>query len=157
MRKFILLLLLLVIGGCSDSILQQNEVNTMSAKKVATNLESPWSIEKSGGTIFISERSGTIVKVSPDGNQVRENVKLSKPLSNASESGLLGFVLKEDFKQSSEAYAYYVYDLDGTPVNRISSLQYDGSSWVENEILLDGVSSGSVHHGGRLAISPDGV
>ncbi|WP_172372731.1 PQQ-dependent sugar dehydrogenase [Sporosarcina jiandibaonis] len=156
MRNCILLLLLFLIGGCSKSVTIQDVESTVFAEKIATNLEAPWSIAKNGGTFFISERGGTIVKVTPDGNQVRENVKLSKPLSNASEAGLLGFVLKEDFSQSSEAYAYYVYDVDGSPVNRIISLQYDGSSWNEKDILLDGVSSGSVHHGGRLALSPDG-
>ena len=158
MRKCILLLLLLlIIGGCSESVLKQEVKNERLAEKIATNLESPWSIAMNGDTFFISERGGTIVKITPGGNQVRENVKLSEPLSNASEAGLLGFVLKEDFVHSSEAYAYYVYDVDGSPVNRIISLQYDGSSWREKEILLDGVSSGSVHHGGRLAFSPEGV
>jgi glucose/arabinose dehydrogenase len=157
MRKFILLLFLFIIGGCSESITTQDGESTLSAKKIATSLDAPWSIAKNGDTFYISERGGTIVKVTPDGDQVRENVKLSEPLSTASEAGLLGFVLKEDFSQSSEAYAYYVYDVGGSPVNRIISLQYDGSSWSEKEILLDGVSSGSVHHGGRLALSPDGV
>ena len=129
----------------------------MSAEKVATNLEAPWSISKSDDTFFISERGGAIVKVTPEGNQIRENVALSKPLSNIAEAGLLGFVLKDDFVESREAFAYYTYDDDGAPVNRIVSLQYDGSSWHENAILLDGVSSGSVHHGGRLALSPDGI
>ena len=156
MRKLILILLLLLIGGCSESVSTQDE-STVSAEKIATNLEAPWSITKSGDTFFISERGGTIVKITPDGNKARENVKLSEALSNASEAGLLGFVLKDDFVQSREAYAYYTYDVDGSPVNRIITLQYDGFSWNERDILLDGVSSGTVHHGGRLAISPDGV
>ena len=157
MRKCILILLLLLIGGCSESVLNKEVKNEVLEEKIATNLNAPWSIAKNGDTFFISERGGTIAKVTPDGNQVRENVKLSEPLSTVSEAGLLGFVLKQDFAQSSEAYAYYVYDVDVSPVNRIISLQYDGSSWNEKEILLDGVSSGSVHHGGRLAISPEGV
>ena len=156
MRKLILLLLLL-IGGCSESVSTQGVESTVSAEKIATNLEAPWSITKNDDTFFISERGGTIVKITPYGNQVRENVKLSESLSSASEAGLLGFVLKEDFAQSKEAYAYYTYDVSGSPVNRIITLQYDGSSWNERDILLDGVSSGSVHHGGRLALSPDGV
>ena len=157
MKKLIILLLFLLIGGCSESVSTQGVESTASAEKIQTNLEVPWSITKNGDTFFISERGGTIVKVTTDGNQVRENVRLSEPLSNASEAGLLGFVLKEDFAQSREAYAYYTYDVNGSPMNRIITLQYDGSSWNERDILLDGVASGSVHHGGRLALSPDGV
>ena len=33
---------------------------------------------------------------------------------------------------------------------------YTGSSWNETTILLDDIESGPVHHGGRLAISPEG-
>ncbi|WP_282240921.1 hypothetical protein [Psychrobacillus sp. NEAU-3TGS] len=31
-------------------------------------------------------------------------------MSHGSEAGLLGFVLKYNFKDSHEAYAYYTYD-----------------------------------------------
>ena len=68
----------------------------------------------------------------------------------------MGLVLKKDFTESNEAYAYYTYDKDGTPVNRIVELMYTGTSWIETDILLDDIESGPVHHGGRLAISPDG-
>ena len=88
---------------------------------------------------------------------IREDVHLSAPLSNAAESGLLGFVLDKGFQDSQKAYAYYTYDFEGAPVNRIVTLEYDGSSWYENKILLDGIESGPVHHGGRLAFSPDNV
>jgi len=66
-------------------------------------------------------------------------------------------VLKKDFLKSHEAYAYYTYDLEGVPVNRIVTLRYDGNSWHEKDILLDGIVSGPVHHGGRLALSPNGI
>ena len=127
------------------------------AQKVATNLNAPWSIAKDGNTFFISERSGAIVKITTSGSEVREKVELSAPLSTVAEAGLMGFVLKKDFAQSKEAYAYYTYDLGGIPVNRIVTLRYDGTSWKEGVILLDGVQSGPVHHGGRLALSPEGV
>jgi glucose/arabinose dehydrogenase len=47
--------------------------------------------------------------------------------------------------------------MDGVPVNRIVLLHYSGEEWRETDILLDGIESGPVHHGGRLAISPEGT
>ena len=68
----------------------------------------------------------------------------------------MGLVLKKDFTESNKAYAYYTYNKDRKPVNRIVVLMYTGTSWIETDILLDDIESGPVHHGGRLAISPDG-
>ena len=82
---------------------------------------------------------------------------LSEPLSSAAEAGLLGFVLQSDFNESSLAYAYYTYDSNGKPVNRIVTLFRDEEEWHEQEILLDNIESGPVHHGGRLALSPEGT
>ena len=127
------------------------------AEKVAVNLIAPWSIDFDGEHFFISEKDGAVVKVSGNGQTLREDVFLSAPLANVAESGLLGFVLKKDFLKSHEAYAYYTYDLEGAPVNRIVSLHYDGTSWHEKDILLDGIVSGPVHHGGRLALSPNSI
>lgn len=154
MKKIIFLLIVILLVGCSESVTKQEE---NIAEEIAMNLDSPWAIAKNNNTFFITERSGTIVKVTADGTATREEVFLSAPLSVVSEAGLMGFVLREDFAQSKEAYAYYTYDVGGAPVNRIVFLHYDGAKWNEGTILLDNVPSGSVHHGGRLALSPEGV
>lgn len=155
MKKFILLMLsLLVLAGCSSK--GKTTTGTFT-EPLAGHLESPWSITSDGNRFFISERNGAIVRIEADGNAIREEVHLSAPLSDAAEAGLLGFVLQEDFDESGLAYAYYTYDLDGVPVNRIVTLKYDEGEWNEVDVLLDSIESGPVHHGGRLALSPDGV
>lgn len=155
MKHLLLLLFLLVPAGCAQEA--HSTPIQGQAEKIVSQLNSPWSIAYDGEDFFISEKGGTIVKSSQDGNARRENVNLSAPLSRAAESGLLGFVLDKDFQETHKAYAYYTYDLEGVPVNRIVSLLYDGDSWNEKEILLDDITSGPVHHGGRLAFSPDGI
>ncbi len=155
MKRLLLLLFLIIPAGCEqEAYLAPNHEQI---EKVVTQLISPWSIDYDGESFFISEKAGTIVKGQQDGKLIREDVHLSAPLSNAAESGLLSFVLDKGFRESRKAYAYYTYDLRGTPVNRIVTLQYDGDSWHEKEILLDGIESGPVHHGGRLAFSPDNI
>ncbi len=157
MKRLFSLLFLFTLAGCTEQTPPATNANFGLAEKIAVNLIAPWSIDFDGDYFFISERDGTVVKVWDNGKMLREDVLLSSPLAKVAESGLLGFVLKKDFLESHEAYAYYTYDLEGVPVNRIVTLQYDGASWLEKEILLDGIVSGPVHHGGRLALSPEGV
>jgi len=157
MKHLLLFLFLLILTGCTEQEDPSANANLGLAEKIAVNLIAPWSIDFDGEHFFISEKGGTVVKAWGDGQILREDVFLSEPLANVAESGLLGFVLKKDFLKSHEAYAYYTYDLEGAPVNRIVTLRYDGNSWHEKDILLDGIVSGPVHHGGRLALSPNGI
>ncbi|QTD40358.1 sorbosone dehydrogenase family protein [Sporosarcina sp. Te-1] len=152
MKRYYYLFIVFILFGCTQGYTQENQVDIL-----ATGLAAPWSITSDGNTIFISERAGTITRVDQDGSMQRQPVRLSKPLSTVAEAGLLGFVLSPDFDSSHSAYAFYTADLDGTPSSRIVTLYYDGAMWNEQEVLLDGVESGPVHHGGRLAISPDVV
>lgn len=155
MKRIMFLIFILGLAGCSSTEIEADSMYATS--RIATNLESPWSIASDGERFFISERDGAIVRIEKAGEMVREKVFLSGSLSSASEAGLLGFVLQDDFDDSGLAYAYYTYDLEGAPVNRIVRLQYDAGEWRETDILLDGIESGPVHHGGRLALSPEGT
>jgi len=126
---------------------------------IADQLEIPWSIEQSGDTFYITERSGNIAKIN-NGTVERQAVKLKKELATASEAGLLGFVLAADFAESSQAYAYYTYKDQAAQYNRIVRLQLEadgGGGWQEIDVLVDQIPSGSVHHGGRLQLGPDGL
>ena len=157
MKRCFLVFLILVTSGCSKDLPTPQEPMNDLVEKVAVNLEAPWSIANNSGTFYITERGGTILKIDTDGTITENDVHLSEPLSTVAEAGLMGLVLKNNFAESNEAFAYYTYDKDGVPINRIVLMQVDGTSWSEKEILLDGIESGSVHHGGRLALSPDGT
>lgn len=143
---------LLLLTSCGVQEPEQPESEQIQSE--AENLDVPWSIEQHEDTFYISERPGTIAEIE-NGEVEHQSVRLEEPLSDAAEAGLLGFVLKPDFAQSSEAYAYYTYDQEGEPVNRIVTLELNGDHWRETETVLDGIPSGNVHHGGRLEIGPD--
>ncbi|WP_246860915.1 PQQ-dependent sugar dehydrogenase [Bacillus sp. REN3] len=122
---------------------------------IAENLDVPWSINKLGETFYLSERGGTIVKVE-GGKTSRQPVALKKGLSQASEAGLLGFVLAPGFNQSQKAFAYYTYKNGSGQFNRIVELTLEDGEWKEGQLLLDKIPSGRFHHGGRLKLGPDG-
>ena len=152
-RLFVLLFITSILIGCTNN----NELNQEGELEiVASELQIPWSINKLHDVFYISERGGTIAKIE-DGRVTRQKVNLSESLSKVSEAGLLGFVLAPNFETSQTGYAYYTYDYNGEPTNRIVSLKHDAESWTEQTILVDYIPSGAVHHGGRLKFGPDGL
>jgi glucose/arabinose dehydrogenase len=173
MRGIMFVMLAFLLGACSSGGPGQDEASQpgganqpgraeeqetaawpAEAEVLADNLRIPWSINKAGEVSFVSEREGAIVRVG-DGGQTRQEVQLEKPVSGAAEAGLLGLVLARDFAESNQAFAYYTYE-DGGQYNRIVQLTLEDDVWVESKLLLDQIPSGNVHHGGRLAIGPDG-
>jgi glucose/arabinose dehydrogenase len=171
MKRFlyVMLAMLMVIAGCSaggEETKPAGDANQKPEDKeaiaqadqlevIAENLEVPWSINKSGETFYLSERSGSIVKVEGDTTE-RQKVSFKKELSQAAEAGFLGFVLAPDFEQSNKAYAYYTYENGTGQFNRVVELTLNNDEWAEGKLLLDNIPSGRFHHGGRLKIAPDG-
>lgn len=152
MKKW-LLIVTLILFGCTEET-ETLPVQGPIAEKVATNLNIPWSINQHNNTFFISERVGTIAIIE-DGTVIHEPIQLSDRLAAVSEAGLLGFVLKPDFEESSEAFAYYTYDVKGEPFNRVATIKREDGQWKEIAIHMDGIPTGNIHHGGRLEIGPD--
>lgn len=157
MRKILVpSLSLLLLAGCNNAAPNLDEA-TAPFEAVATDLEAPWAINKTGDEFYISERPGSVAHIAEDGTMTRQEVNFSDALSGAAEAGFLGFVLKEDFEESQEAYGYYVYERDGDDYNKIVTLLLEGGQWRENNVLLEGIPTGNVHHGGRLELDPDGT
>ncbi|MFD9626196.1 PQQ-dependent sugar dehydrogenase [Peribacillus muralis] len=167
MKRWLLYFLMasLTLTGCNGNK-EDSKTEPKPDKEVAgtlgedpevlvTNLHSPWSIQKDGDTMYVSERTGSIVEWDKD-KLTRQPVELKKTLSSKAEAGLLGFILAPDFSESRRAFAYYTYeDGSGNSINRIVSLQKDDDKWLEQETIIDGIPSGDFHHGGRLQLGPD--
>jgi glucose/arabinose dehydrogenase len=156
----ILFSIILFLSGCAlveqetqqedEAIIIQPEIEI-----VAENLQVPWSIDKVNQVFYLTERTGSIVKVE-NGKMERQQVRLEKPLAQAAEAGLLGFVLDPNFLENQKAFAYYTYSDNGKDqFNRIITLRFESTGWVEEDILLDKIPSAAYHHGGRLKMGPD--
>lgn len=161
----ILLLLVLVVSGCSFFEKKEKEPRDDEAlviqpgvEVVAEELVIPWSIDEFNGVFYISERNGDIVKIE-NGSVERQMVYFhNRPAWGTAEAGLLGFVLDPDFAKNRLAYAYYTYEEDGSgkKYSRVTSLFTNGAGWSEGDVLLDKIPSSVYHHGGRIKIGPDG-
>ncbi|MEN2466757.1 PQQ-dependent sugar dehydrogenase [Ornithinibacillus sp. JPR2-1] len=124
----------------------------------ANKLFIPWTINKHAGTFYLSQRDGTIVAIDGDFGLVEvQNVEVSKDILHKGESGFLGFTLAPDFENTKRAFAFHTYDKEGEMVNRIVTLVLDGSTWKEEDVILDHIPGGEMNNGGRIKIGPDGM
>ncbi|MFF2448313.1 PQQ-dependent sugar dehydrogenase [Neobacillus sp. NPDC058068] len=124
----------------------------------ANHLNIPWTVNKNGSWIFLSQRDGSVIQI--DGNLGLvdvQNVKVSENIFHEGEGGFLGFTLAPDFATSKRAFAYHTYKKDGKTLNRIISLKLKSNTWMEEKVLLDGIPGGVVNNGGRIKIGPDGM
>lgn len=167
------ILLLLMITGCSignshksgesDNGIQKNDqeaVETIgaTAEVLAKNLNIPWTITKHDETFYISQREGRIIETDREsGSVIMQELSVTKAVHHEGEGGLLGLVLSPNFESTQQAYAYYTYKQDGMSKNRVVVLQKQGDTWIESNVLLEGIPGGRIHNGGRMKIGPDGM
>lgn len=124
-------------------------------EELTTGLEAPWGLTfLPDGSALVSERiSGRILHVAADGGPARE-VGVVPDVAVSSEGGLLGIVASPDFAQDRTVYA----SVSGRDENRVVALTVaeDLGSLAVDRVLLDGILTADRHHGGRLAVGPDG-
>jgi glucose/arabinose dehydrogenase len=81
-------------------------------KILASQLQIPWSITKQRKSFYITERPGTIVKITKE-KKKRKKLILTKQVYHEGEGGLLGMVLAPDFQKTGNAYVYHTYQDNG--------------------------------------------
>lgn len=152
--KVILVSLILLSQSACNLAKETNKDNRQNYKVIVDNLSNPWSIELVNSTLYITERSGNILEI-VDGKANRQKLMTTKPVVPKGEGGLLGFVLAPNFSASNQAYTYHTYEENGKVQNRVILIEKTNDGWREVRPIIEGIPSGSIHNGGRLAIGPD--
>lgn len=123
--------------------------------ELTTGLTSPWGLTfLPDGSALVSERlTGQILRVPADGGDAIP-VGVVPDVRVSSEGGLLGIVASPGFATDRTVYAY----VSGAEQNRVVALTVgeDFDSVSVDRVLLDGIQTADRHHGGRLAVGPDG-
>jgi glucose/arabinose dehydrogenase len=126
-----------------------------TAEVITKDLDYPWDIEQTGGRILMTEAAGNVVTIE-DGHLTRHLVKTSDLIAREGGGGLLGMALSKDFQTDGTAYFYHTYSSDTVLTNKVIEAHFDGSTWRETRVLLDGIPGHRLYNGGRIAIGPDG-
>lgn len=129
-------------------------VATWDITTVATNLDTPWDIAiASDGALYVTERHGSLKRIETDG-RVTDLGRVPNVVEQ-SESGLTGIALDPAFGRNRWIYLAYSYRDSGIK-NRVSRFTLADDRMSDERILVDGLSGGPIHNGGRLRFGPDG-
>ncbi|ARI79100.1 quinoprotein glucose dehydrogenase [Halobacillus mangrovi] len=120
------------------------------------NLNSPWDIEVSQDTFYISERDGSIASWTEGGSLERVAVETEKEITQIGEGGLLGLKLTPEFEENQQAYAYHTYEEGQEVYNRVILIEKKEEQWEEVSVVLEEIPGAQFHNGGRLELAPDG-
>ena len=119
---------------------------------VAGGLAVPWGLAfLPDGSALVSERdSARIKKVSAAGDV--SAVGRVRGVRPGGEGGLLGIALSPSYDSDRLLFAYFTAGDE----NRIVRMRYDGQGLAVQRTIFDGIPSGGIHNGGRIAFGPDG-
>ena len=138
------------------ALLPFGPLTAQSVDTVLGGFDYPWDIESHDGTIFVTEKAGTLGTFS-GGSFSRLPVTTSEPILNDRGGGLLGLALYPDFAETGRIVLYHH---TGTPEdrrNRVIEAVRDGDAWREVRVLIDNIPGHPLYNGGRVAFGPDGM
>jgi glucose/arabinose dehydrogenase len=136
----------------STSAATEPAVRTRVAGEVASGLEAPWGIAfLPDGSALVSERDSDRVKLVTAAGDVSEVGSVSG-VDGAGEGGLLGLAVSPAYDEDTTVFAYYTAGDE----NVIARMTYDGNKLSDQQTVFDGIPSGPIHNGGRIAFGPDG-
>lgn len=101
--------------------------------------------------MLLTQRPGSVVKIGKD-----KKIIPIYGVQHIGEGGLLGLALHPQFEKNNWLYLYLTTSGRMDPVNRVERYTLRGETLVERKTILDGISGGRFHDGGRIAFGPDG-
>ena len=118
---------------------------------VATGLEAPWEIAfLPDGRALITERPGR-VRVLSRGLRLRAEPVAEIDVAAVDEAGLLGIAVDPDFDRNDFVYLYRTAE-NG---NQVVRYRFTGDRLEDETVLVDGITAGAIHDGGRIHFGPD--
>ncbi|EEH97361.2 hypothetical protein CSBG_00987 [Clostridium sp. 7_2_43FAA] len=123
---------------------------------IAENLFVPWAIDISNeGKIYFTERSGT-VRVIENGKLKEEPlIMFTSPFISRGEGGLMGIALDPNHLENNYIYVMHSYLEENKIYNRVVRLIERNNKAFIDKIILDRISGGEIHNGGRIKIGED--
>ncbi len=120
---------------------------------IASDLEVPWGLGflPDGDAIVTERDSRRVLLVDGERHTVKE-VGVIEAAAPEGEAGLLGVAVSPNFDTDHRLFFYVTTAED----NRIVRATYERGRLGPLTVILDGIPSGFIHDGGRLAFGPDG-
>ena len=131
-------------------------ITTVEVDTIYTGLDIPWEIIYGpDGFIWTTERKGIISRIDPIAKTKTVILNIVSSVYQNSESGLLGMALHPDFATTPEVFLAYTYGSFSNIKEKVVKYTYNGTSLVNEVILIDNIIGNTTHNGSRIAILPD--
>lgn len=105
--------------------------------------------------LWVTERKGLVSRIDPVTKTKTIVLNIISNVYQQSESGLLGMVLHPDFETTPEVFMAYTYGTFSNIKEKVVKYTYNGTSLVNEVILIDNIIGNTTHNGSRIAILPD--
>lgn len=126
---------------------------TWETEVLLTGLEIPWDVAVlPDETLLITERTG---KVKHWDKKNQPTTVADIPVAIVSESGLTGVAIHPKFESNSYVYLYYTYRSGGELKNKVVRYVFKNGALAEDKTILNNLTGGQIHNGGRLRFGPD--
>jgi glucose/arabinose dehydrogenase len=126
---------------------------TWETEVLLTGLEIPWDVAVlPDETLLITERTGK-VKHWDKKNQPTTVAEI--PVAIVSESGLTGVAIHPKFESNAYVYLYYTHRSGGELKNKVVRYVFKNGALAEDKTILNNLTGGQIHNGGRLRFGPD--
>ncbi|MFB9963585.1 PQQ-dependent sugar dehydrogenase [Sinosporangium siamense] len=121
-------------------------------RDLALNLEVPWAIAfLPDGDALVTERdSARLLRVSPEGEVTA--IGTVEGVAPEGEGGLMGVAVSPKYATDRSIFLYFTASND----NRVVRYRFDNNRLSGPKVIIDGIPSGTIHNGGRIAFGPDG-
>lgn len=148
------------LGLLSFQLFSQSNITvgttTVEVDTIYTGLDIPWEIIYGpDGFIWTTERKGIISRIDPVAQTKTVILNIVSSVYQNSESGLLGMVLHPNFATTPEVFLAYTYGSFSNIKEKVVKYTYNGTSLVNEVILIDNIVGNTTHNGSRIAILPD--
>lgn len=148
------------LGLLSFQLFSQSNITvgstTVEVDTIYTGLDIPWEIIYGpDGFIWTTERKGIISRIDPVAHTKTVILNIVSSVYQNSESGLLGMALHPDFATTPEVFLAYTYGSFSNIKEKVVKYTYNGTSLVNEVILIDNIIGNTTHNGSRIAILPD--
>lgn len=156
--KNIRILLFLTIGLNAYTAQTSLQIGstTVQVDTLITGIDIPWEIiYTNDGYIWMTERKGLVSRINTTTGVREILLDITSTVTQQAESGLLGMALHPDFENTPEVFLAYTYTPVSSIKEKIVKYTFNGTSLVNEVVLLDNILGNGTHNGCRLLFLSD--
>ena len=128
---------------------------TLTATNVASGIQLPWEILWGPDDfLWVTSRPGTVYRIDPESGETSTVPTKSVTNNGSGEPGMLGMAMHPEWETTPKVFIVYTTGSTWNGTERLSVFDWNGSSLVNEEVLLSLPAAG-IHNGSRLLVLPD--